>query len=164
MIVVINAVPLIALAQIGRLNLLQLLYNQLYLPPAVFDEVVIFGRERAGAAEVEAADWIRVINISDISAVERLRERLDKGESEAIVLAIELEANLLLIDEARGRRVAQVQGLNHIGTVGLLVLAKQRKFIAAVTPLLDELIASGFRMDDALYQTAQRLAGEAEYS
>jgi predicted nucleic acid-binding protein len=162
MIVVTNAGPLIALAQIGRLNLLQLLYDQLYLPPAVFNEVVTFGRERPGAAEVETADWIRVINISDISAVERLRERLDMGESEAIVLAIELEANLLLIDEARGRRVAQAQGLNHVGTVGLLVLARQRGLIAAVSPLLDELITSGFRMNEELYRTAQRLAGEAE--
>ena len=164
MTVVTNAGPLIALAQIGRLNLLQLLYDELYLPLAVFDEVVTFGRERAGAAEVEMADWIRVINISDISAVERLRDRLDLGESEAIVLAIELQADLLLIDEARGRRVAQAQGLNHIGTVGSLVLARQRRLITAVTPLLDELIASGFRMDEALYRTAQKLAGEAEDS
>jgi predicted nucleic acid-binding protein len=54
--VVTNAGPLIALAQIGRLNLLQLLYDELYLPHAVFDEVVTFGRERAGAAEVETAN------------------------------------------------------------------------------------------------------------
>jgi len=110
--------------------------------------------------EVEAADWIQVVNIHDRTATELLRERLDQGESEAIVLTIELEANLLLMDEARGRRVAQAQGLNQIGTVGILVLAKRKKLITAVTPLLDNLVASGFRMGEQLYHAAQELANE----
>lgn len=161
MTTVANAGPLIALAQIGQFNVLQKLYNELCLPPAVRDEVVIFGQLRPGAVEVETAEWIRIVNICDQTAVEFLRERLDRGESEAIVLAIELEADWLLMDEARGRRVAQAQGLNQIGTIGTLVLAKQRGLIAAVTPLLNDLINSGFHMGEALYRTAQELAGEA---
>ncbi len=160
MTVVANAGPLIALAQIGYFNLLRSLYNEVLVPPAVRDEVVVFGQGRPGAVEVEAADWIQVVNIHDRTAVELLRERLDQGESEAIVLTIELEANLLLLDEARGRRVAQAQGLNQIGTVGILVLAKRKKLIAAVTPLLDNLVASGSRMGEQLYRAAQELASE----
>lgn len=159
--VVSNSGPLIALAQIGQFDLLRWLYTELSIPPAVRDEVVTFGQTRPGALEVESADWIQAVEVGDRTAVELLRERLDRGESEAIVLAIELEAQLLLIDEARGRRVARSQGLNHIGTVGILVVARRNGLLASVTSCLDNLIASGFRMDEQLYRTACELAGEA---
>ena len=164
MIIVANAGPLIALARIGHFELLRLLYSELSIPTAVQDEVAGSGQSRPGAIEMEAAEWIRVATVENQTAVELLRERLDRGESEAIILAIELEAELLLIDEARGRRVAQAQGLNYIGTVGVLIQARQNGLIRAITPLLDELIASGFRMDEALYRTAQELVNEAENS
>lgn len=160
MTVVSNSSPLIALARIGQFELLRLLYQELLIPPAVRDEVVRFGEERIGAVELERAEWIQTVDIGDRTAVELLRERLDLGESEAIILAIETKAQLLLIDEARGRRVAQTQGLNHLGTVGILVLSKRRGLVEAVTPLLNDLIAAGFRMNEELYRTALELAGE----
>lgn len=167
MIVVSNSSPLIALAKIGEFNLLHSLYEELLIPQAVREEVTRVGQDpeeieknRPGIEEVRRATWIRLVNVSNLAAVQLLRGRLDAGESEAIVLALELNADLLLIDEARGRRVAQAQGINTSGTVGTLVAAKTQGLILEVTPLLNALMASGFRMSQDLYQTARKLAGE----
>jgi len=123
MIVVADAGPLIALTRISQFGLLPSLYGQLHIPPTVRDEVVILEHERIGAEEVNAAAWIHTVEVRDVTAVQLLRERLDVGESEAIVLAIQLQADLLVIDEARGRRVAEARGLNKIGTIGTLIAA-----------------------------------------
>lgn len=167
MIVVSNSSPLIALAKIGEFNLLHSLYEELLIPQAVREEVARVGQDsaeiapnRPGIEEVRRATWIRSVNVSNLAAVQLLRGRLDAGESEAIVLALELNADLLLIDEARGRRVAQAQGINTSGTVGTLVAAKTQGLILEVSPLLNALMASGFRMSQDLYQTARKLAGE----
>jgi predicted nucleic acid-binding protein len=159
MIVVANAGPLIALARIEQFNLLRSLYGQLHIPPAVRDDVVISSRGRPGEEEVRVSPWIHTVEVRDVTAVQLLKERLDAGESEAIVLAIELEASLLLIDEARGRRVAEARGLNKIGTIGTLIAAKKRGLVPALTPLLDHLRVTGFRMGDDLYRETLRLAG-----
>lgn len=160
MIVVANAGPLIALAKIGRFNLLRSLYGQLHIPPAVRDEVVTSERGRPGAEEVDTAAWIHEVDVRDVTAIQLLRERLDAGESEAIVLAIQLAADVLLIDEARGRRVAEARGLNKTGTIGTLIAAKKRGLVPEVSPLLDDLRTAGFRMSEDLYRTGRMLAGE----
>jgi hypothetical protein len=160
MIVVANAGPLIALAQIGQFELLQKLYGQIRIPVAVQREVVSSGGGRAGTEDVATSDWVSVVLVQDHAVVRLLRERLDAGESEAVALALELQADLLLIDEARGRRVAETQGLNKTGVIGTLVAAKESGLVPAVTPLLDGLRARGFHMDERLYDTARQLAGE----
>ena len=160
MIVVSNAGPIIALARIEQLYLLQNLYDELVIPYAVQREVTGLPTDLPGAQEVRSAPWIKVASVSDPIAVSFLRERLDAGESEAIVLALEQQADLLLIDEARGRRIAQAREIPHIGTLGILVLAKRRGLVEAVTPLLGQLLAAGFRMNDSLMQTVKRQAEE----
>lgn len=154
MVVVANAGPLISLARIEQFALLHQLYTTVLIPIAVYAEVAESEGNRPGTEVLRAADWVQVVEVQDRTAVELLRERLDQGESEAIVLALERQADVLIIDELRGRRVAQGQGVKHIGTIGTLVVAKRQGLIEAVTPLLNALILAGFRMDKRLYQTA----------
>lgn len=162
MIVVADAGPLIALARIGQFHLLRLLFGEIYVPPSVQREVLSSSQGRPGAHEVATENWVLAADIEDWTAVQLLRDRLDAGESEAIVLALEKKADLILIDEARGRRVAEAHGLNRTGTIGVLIMAKKRGFIAELRPLLDRLLEVGFRMDDELYQTALKLTAETE--
>lgn len=136
------------------------LVRRLAHPLAVQDEVVTFGGDRPAGREVASAKWIRVVQVHDTIPVELLRERLGAGESEAIVLAIESNADFLLMDELRGQRVAEARGINKTGTLGTLVLAKKRGLVPAITPLLDLLTVAGFRMSEQLRQTVLGLAGE----
>jgi predicted nucleic acid-binding protein len=157
-IMVANAGPLIALGRIKQLDLLPTLYGEVVVPPAVYQEVT---REAdlPGAQELVEAVWLRVAELNDQTAVQRLLFWLDLGESEAIILAQELEATLLM-DERRGRTIASTLGLSITGTAGVLLAAKKIGQIEAVTPLLDTLLAAGIRLSPRLYEEVQRLAGE----
>ena len=158
MIVVSNAGPLIALARIEKLDLLQSLYCQVRIPLAVTSELK--GRGEQQYASFHSVAWLKDVEIKDKMAVALLQESLGAGESEAIVLAMESNADLLLMDEERGRRIAVSRQLNLVGTLGILVLAKRRKLIRFVGPLLDELLTSGFRMSADLARNVLELAGE----
>lgn len=97
--VVSNTSPLINLAQIGMLDLLQKLYGEIYVPDAVWQEVVIQGKGQPGATELVRSDWVRRQSVTNVQLVQALNQDLDAGEAEAIALAIELKADLLIIDE-----------------------------------------------------------------
>lgn len=150
--VVSNASPLINLARIGRLDLLCQLFDALIVPEAVWREVVIEGTGQAGAEEIAKAKWITTVRVDNTSLVTALRQELDAGEAEAIALALEQKADLLLMDERLGRETAHHLGLRYIGLIGSLVEARSRGIIASVIPLLDALRdQAGFRVSTALY-------------
>ena len=94
MIVVSNATPLIRLAKIHSINLLQELFGTLIIPPAVYREVVTQAPNHPGAAEIRQVDWIQVQALADHSKVDYLRADLDWGEAEALVLAEEISGGL----------------------------------------------------------------------
>ena len=111
---VADASPLIHLSWLGRLDLLQLLFDELVVPVAVRDEVLRVGPDIPGATALRdafAAGWPTVRPVADTSAVETLRTRLDQGEAEAIVLMREAEADVILLDERRARHYAAQRGL-----------------------------------------------------
>ena len=158
MSVVANAGPLIALARIGQLDLLPTLYGEVVVPPSVYYEIT---REAdlPGAQAFMQATWLNVREVQDQTGVQRLRFWLDSGESEAIVLAQEMSLTLLM-DERRGRTIAEALGLNRTGTVGILLAARAEGQISAITPLLDALLTAGVRLSPRLYEETRRLAGE----
>jgi len=152
MSVVSNASPLISLARIGKLDLLHQLYDEVLIPEAVWQEVVIEGVGQPGADEVKAATWIKTQSVTNTPLVHALRQELDAGEAEAIVLTLETQAELLLMDERVGREVARHLGLRYTGLIGVLVEAKHKGVLSTVKPQLDELRnIAGFRIRDALY-------------
>lgn len=160
MIVVSNTSPLINLAAIGELDLLRALYHRVCVPEAVRREITAFP-DQPGAAEVEALDWIVCRPCQRRDLVQALRGELDEGEAEAVALAVEMEAGLLLIDERAGRRVAARLGVERVGLLGAPVEAKQKGFVAEVRPLINALRGNaGFWISSELEERVLIQAGE----
>lgn len=160
MIVVSDTSPVTSLAAVGQLDLLHRLYGNVIIPQAVFRELTD-PPGQPGGIEVQTLSWIRSSTASDRDRVGSLLDELDAGEAEAVALAIELRADLLLMDERLGRAVAERLGLRLIGTVGVLLAAKQQGHLAAVKPILDSLRRTArFRISQSLYEAILATAGE----
>jgi hypothetical protein len=160
-IIVSNTSPITNLAAVGRLDLLQQLYEKVVIPQAVYQELTVPGLEPPGAKEVQTLAWIESRPVTDRALVTALETELDPGEAEAIALAIELKADLLLLDERRGRTVAARFGLRFIGLLGVLIDAKHQGYIPAVRPIMDDLVAkAGFWVSQQLYARVLQAAGE----
>lgn len=159
--VVSNSSPLISLARIGQLAILEGLFGQIVIPVAVYAEVVLVDQHRPGAAVVANVPWIVRKPVRDAKLVAQLGRELNQGEAEAIALAIAERAELLLLDERRARAVARRFALEVTGVVGVLLEAKQRNLIPAIKPLLDTLLSSSaYRLGPRLYREALRRASE----
>ena len=125
MIVVSDSSPLIALADVGQLRLLHELFSTVLIPEAVYQEIVVQGAGRTGAEAVQAAAWIEQRSVANTGLADVLKLELDEGEAEAIALALESGADLVLLDERRGRQRAARLGLRVTGVLGVLLEAKQ---------------------------------------
>lgn len=161
MIVVSNTSPITNLVAVGQLDLLRQLYEKVLIPPAVYGELTGSSSGQPGAIEVQTLAWIETRPVADRALVTALQMELDEGEAEALALAKELAADLLLLDERRGRAVASHLDLRFIGLLGVLIEAKQRGCLAAVRPVLDDLVAkAGFWVSQQLYARVLLAAGE----
>jgi len=152
-VVVADASPLIALDRIGRLDLIMSVFPVVFIPSAVARE--------AGTELLSANPWLRVRERRREQPAWVQPERLDPGEFEALLLAIELAADVVLMDDLPGRKWAERHGILVTGTFGILLTAKQAGVIAAVAPVLDQLAASGFRASEAVMRRVLAAAGEA---
>jgi len=154
--VVSNSTPLIALSKINQLALLKEYFSEVYIPKAVYREVVVQGEKLYGAEEVNNLEYIKVKEVKNRLAVKSLMTSLDEGEAEAIILTAESKAKLLLIDDADGRKIAQSMDLKITGTVGILLMAAKDKKLDLKNSL-DYLLAEGFRLSEKEYQRILKL-------
>lgn len=147
MIPVADSGPLISLARVGQLTLLRAVLPQLIVPRAVYTEVVSQGAGRPGAAELdEDSGWLTVQNVADPGALTGIRASLHAGEREVLGLALELGGWPVLMDERAGRLEAQRLGLPTITTLNVLQQAREDGHISAVRPIVEQLLATGFRI------------------
>ena len=146
--VVSNSSPLIFLSAIGMLDMLKNEFGEILVPEAVYDEVT--SNELKGSNEVKHADWIKVHTIRNIDAHSFL-PMLDRGEESAIILAIEQDADLILLDDLAGRRAAMMKGLNVMGTLGFFKIMHHKGRIKNLRDILDPLQNNGFWMGADLY-------------
>lgn len=161
MIVVSNTTPLVGLASIGQFHLLRQMFREIYIPQAVQNEAVVKQSQEGGARqEILTADWINFVNVKNRTAVQSLTDALDLGEAETIVLAQELDADWVLMDEKKGRNKLAELSLNKIGTVGILLKAKQIGLLTALGPELDKLEKWQFRISQSIVDAILRQAGE----
>lgn len=162
MTIVSNTSPITNLAGIGQLDLLQRLYGTITIPQAVYNEMVGIGRTVPGAIEVQILPWIETHSVTDLNQVVSLRTILAQGEAEAIVLALELNAEFLIIDEKPGRTIAKQYEINIIGVLGVLLEAKRQGLIVTVKPLMDQLINQvDFWVSRQVYETVLQTADES---
>jgi uncharacterized protein len=169
MIVVSDTSPILSLTLIGRLELLREIYGSIVIPEAVRQELMV--TDHRGAQELAQADWIitrptRTAPRSGASVdpdviLKLLQREVDRGEAEAIGLAVQLHAEVLLIDERKARQLAQYLELHVVGLLDVLHEAKQRQLIPMIKPVLDDLLTRArFRLSHKLYQRTLHLAGE----
>ena len=159
--IVSDSSPIISCARAGKLHLIRDVYSKIIIPPAVYREIVIDGSGKPGDSELNSgiSVWLEIREPSLKSLVAILNRSLGEGESEAIALAKELDA-CLLIDEIKAMNEAKRREINILSTLIMLLEAKKLGTISSVKSELDELLISGFRCSTALYEKILLLSNE----
>lgn len=157
--VIVNSTPLIVLCGIGRLDILQKLYQEIFIPTAVYQEVTAI-EDSACQQIMTACNWIHVEQVQDDSEKKMYKAKLHAGEVEVMILAQEQKANLVIIDDNAAKKTAKYLGLTVTGTLGVLLKAKRQRIIEKVYPLLSEMKRNGFYIDSQLEAIVLEQAGE----
>ena len=159
MIVISDTSPIRAFHHLGLLPLLETLFGKVIVPPSVLAELA--QQDRFANIDFANYPFIQATAPQDQFAVAALKQELDLGESEAIVLAAELKADLLLIDERHGRKIALSRGILTTGVLGILIRAKAKGLLPEVGSLALKLRNElGFHLTDAIIDEAKKIAGE----
>ncbi|TVR07853.1 MAG: DUF3368 domain-containing protein [Phormidium sp. GEM2.Bin31] len=160
--IICNATPLINFASISRLDILKSLFTEIVIPQAVYSETVESGFPNSETIlkGIEAG-WLNVKPVEEMP--ESISLELDAGEREAIALALSEQKPRVILDEKRARKVAQELGLNVIGTLGILILAKRNRIIPQVKPLLDAMMTEAqYWVNESLYHSVLQAVSEDE--
>ena len=157
MIVVANSTPIISLASINRLDILENLFGKIIIAEAVYNEIK--AKQSFGYHEIDNV-FFEVQQIQGYLYKDFLLKELDLGETETIMLAKEINADFVLIDENLGYKIANNVGLTAIRTLSTLLKAKEKGQISQIKPLLDEMIEKGRWYSDSVYRACLICAGE----
>ncbi len=156
--VISNTTPILSLLKIGKLSVLKDLYERVYIPFAVYEEIEK-GKEKPYYQDIKDVDWIEIRKIKSPKSRFYFMD-LDKGEAEVLILANEMGADLVIIDEILGRRYAKKMELQLTGTLGILLKAKQRGFLPEIQKLLIQLQEKGSWFNPQLIEKVLQLANE----
>ncbi len=159
--VVADSSPIISCARAGKLHLVKGVYSRIIIPPAVYREIVIDGFGKPGGSELKdsISVWVEIKEPGYKSLIAVLNRDLGEGESEAIALAKELDA-YLLIDEIRAINEAKRLEINVLSTLIMLLEAKKLSLVSSVKSELNEPIATGFRCSNALHEKILTISHE----
>ena len=158
MIIVADSSPLISMAILEKTNLLEDLFDQIFIPNAVFEEITTLEKPYSDILYKFSKNRIKIVK--NKIALSILSHELGLGESEAIILALENNIEYILIDENKGRRIAMSKSLHPIGTIGVLIQAKKQGLIKSIKPFLDKLILNNIFISNELYQYSLKLTKE----
>jgi predicted nucleic acid-binding protein len=161
-IIVSDSGPIIHLSLVGRIDLLPRLYGRILIPDLVYKEVVESGEGLPGSSELKDAEWVvRADHNPEATLFQMLSAELDPGEAAAIWLAVEREASLILSDDRQARLAAERLGIPVVGTIGILVQAKRKGLVSALSPLLLHLKSKGVWLSTSLIQNVLAEVGES---
>jgi predicted nucleic acid-binding protein len=161
MIVISDSSPLNHLAASDYLDLLKTMYGQIIIPVAVDEEIRLKCKDEKVRSQILDATWIVSQHALDRKLVTELDEKLGGAEAEAIALAVELNADLLLIDERKGRTVAKQFNLKTGGVLSVLIEAKEQHLVTEVVPIIQKMMnETGFRISEELFDDIRKITGE----
>ena len=155
MILIADSSALVAIAIVDKLEILDKLFGKVLIPRAVYDEITIENREESKKLSNYTKD-----RVEDISSKINFNITLGRGESEAIILYKEKNADFLLCDDKKAKKFAQNFGINVVGSLGILLKAKDKGLIEEIKPLIAILKSSKVFIDDKIYNIILELAGE----
>lgn len=161
MTAVADSSPLVILAKLRAFELLNRVFPRLYISAEVHDEVVVAGAGLPGASEVSKAEWVEVKQLRSPADLFTAQQRygLGQGEMSTILLAKELRASVLLLDDYKARKVAKAEGLKVMGSVGLLEMFYRRGYLTELRTLFRELVAHNVYIDRRILDRRLRALG-----
>lgn len=158
MILIADASALIALASCNGLSLLDKLFGEVFVPEAVYAEIAVSDKPQSSNLRSYLQDKVRKVDMQQFVYLDAFA---DAGETEAMLLYKKLDADYLLIDDQRGRKVAKINQINTIGSLGVLLQAKRAGYISLIAPLLEQIASSPVYISESLIKTVLDLAGES---
>lgn len=152
--VIVNSTPLIILGKIGELEILKNLYGEIIIPRAVFEEVTV------KSDAIKTCSWIKIFEVQDKSNRKIYQSKLHDGEVEVMMLAKEISADLLIIDDNAAKKTAKFLGFIVTGTLGILLKAKTKKIISEIRPILEKMQDENFYISKEIIKLVLKTAGE----